>query len=113
MTVALEESPWRDAFLAALGEELCEQVSPPVPLEYVSSHECLQVVFRVLGREVDPERLTRISSDNLSDLADAFAAYFECAPPAPAAIALAVERTLRRWPPGSENEGRREWTEFE
>ena len=91
--------PRQSDFLSALGEELAEAVSPPVPFEDASPHECCEAARGVLGPEAAPQVLAALDEDGLRCLADALGAWFEVEPPALPRVRRAVERTLARWPP--------------
>ena len=69
---------WRPDFEQALGETFGEHVSPPVPFEDASPHECCEVVWAAAGRDVTPARLAALGEDQVSDLARKFGEYFEC-----------------------------------
>ena len=88
-------------FEQALGESFGDYVSPPVPFEDASPHECCEVIWEVLGHEITPEKLSVISSKDLEKLCEAFSRYFECDKPSVESIQKAVEATLNRWPIGS------------
>lgn len=64
-----------------VGETFGDYVSPPVPFEDASPHECCEVVWAVAGRDVTPARLAALGEDQLSDLARKFSEYFECDAP--------------------------------
>ena len=88
-------------FYAALGEEFSEYVSPPVPFEDASPHECCEVVWQVVGRNVTPTKLASMSDAQVADLASAFGRYFETDAPSVERIKQAIVATLARWPVGS------------
>ena len=88
----------RSGFLSALGEELAEAVSPPVPFVDASPHECCEAARGVLGADLAPPVLAGLDEDGLRRLADALGAWFEVEPPALPRVRHAVERTLARWP---------------
>ena len=76
-----EGEDWRADFEQALGETFGEYVSPPVPFEDASPHECCEVVWAVAGRDVTPARLAALGEDQVSDLARKFGEYFACDAP--------------------------------
>jgi hypothetical protein len=88
-------------FMSAMGQSFGESVSPPVPFEDASPHECCEAVWRVVGRNVTPEMLDGLSEKQLTSLAHAFGEWFDCEPPSVAQIRKGVARTLARWPVGS------------
>jgi hypothetical protein len=91
----------RADFDQAIGEEFGEAVSPPIPFEDASPHECCEVVRAIAGRDVTPRRLADLSATEMEDLARRFGAYFDSEPPRVEQIREAVGRTLARWPVGS------------
>jgi hypothetical protein len=92
---------WRPDFEQAMGETFGEFVSPPVPFEYASPHECCEVVWRVAGKDVTPKRLATLTEQEIEALACAFGETFDCEPPTTDQIKDAVAHTLARWPVGS------------
>ena len=92
--------PRQSDFLSALGEELAEAVSPPVPFEDVSPHERCEAVRDVLGPEAAPPVLAALSEDGLRRPACALGSWFEVEPPTLPTVRHAVERTLARWSAG-------------
>src|SRR4051812_38805189 len=102
MAKASEE--WRADFEQALGESFGECVSPPVPFEDASPHECCEVVWSVAGRDVTPARLGALDEQGVAALARRFGEYFECEPPTAAQVDDAIASTLGRWPVGSLDE---------
>lgn len=54
--MAKKGEDWRPDFEQAVGETFGEFVSPPVPFEDASPHECCEVVWAVAGRRVTPAR---------------------------------------------------------
>jgi hypothetical protein len=93
-----EQADWHSDFGQAMGEEFGAAVSPPVPFEEASAHECCEAVWRALGPQVTPAVLASIGAVELDRLADAFAGYFECERPSIAALERAVTGVLARWP---------------
>ena len=98
------ENDLKPDFEAAMGEEFGALVSPPVPFFEASPHECCEAIWLVLGRDVTPTALARVSSSQIEKLANAFGTYFECDAPPGMQLAEAIARTLARWPPGSLDE---------
>jgi hypothetical protein len=94
----------RPDFETAMGEEFGYAVSPPVQALDASPHECCEVIWLALGRDVTPSTLANLSEAHFRYLAKAFGDYFECAEPPLAQLAEAVARTLFRWPAGSLDE---------
>ena len=99
--MAKQGEDWRPDFEQALGETFGDYVSPPVPFEDASPHECCEVVWAVAGRDVTPARLAALGEDQLSDLARKFGEYFECDAPTVEQVRDAIAHTLARWPVGS------------
>ena len=83
-----------------------ESISPPVPFDSASAHECYNAVWSVLGEDVSPTTLAQLSDPQLSALADGMGTYFESDPPTVEQIKLAIDRTLHRWPVGSLGEAK-------
>jgi hypothetical protein len=96
-----EGEAWRPDFEQALGETFGEFVSPPVPFEDASPHECCEVVWAVAGRGVTPARLAALDDGQVSELARKFGEYFECDAPTVERVRDAIAHTLARWPVGS------------
>lgn len=88
-------------FEQALGETFSEHVSPPVPFEDASPHECCEVVWAITGRDVTPGRLASLSESQVDALSRRFGEYFESEPPSIERIRAAIDGTLARWPVGS------------
>jgi hypothetical protein len=93
-------------FLGAMGESFGDSISPPVPFDSTSAHECYNAVWSVLGKDVTPTTLARLSDAQLSALADGLGTYFESDRPTVEQVKLAIERTLYRWPVGSLGEAK-------
>src|SRR4051794_30866091 len=85
-------------FLAALGQEFCEALSPPVPEDLIVPQDAYDVWLRAFGQPPSPELLTRLSGWHLSHLRDECERYFECQSISVDHIRAAVARTLARWP---------------
>jgi hypothetical protein len=92
---------WRPDFEVAMGETFGCFVSPPVPFEDASPHECCEVVWQVVGRGVTPSALAALSEAQVVALAEAFGEYFETEAPSTESIQEAIAATLVRWPVGS------------
>jgi hypothetical protein len=92
---------WRPDFEQAMGETFGEYVSPPVPFDDATPHECCEVIWSVAGREVTPTRLAGLSEAELSHLARRFGEWADCDPPTVEQIKRAIAQTLARWPVGS------------
>jgi hypothetical protein len=99
MTKAGED--WRPDFEQALGETFGEFVSPPVPFEDASPHECCEVVWEVGGRDVTPARLAALTEAEIAALARRFGEHFESDAPTVEQVKDAIAHTLARWPVGS------------
>jgi hypothetical protein len=91
----------RDDFIVAMGESFSDSICPPVPNEEASPHECCNAVCSVLGRNVTPTTLARLSEVRLVALAIGIGEYFECEAPREEQVEDAIARTLDRWPAGS------------
>jgi hypothetical protein len=92
---------YRQDFQQALGEEFGEAISPPVPFEDANPHDCCEVLCTVLGEHVTPARLAAVIDSEITEIARQFGEFFECVPPSPHKIRLAIIKTLARWPNGS------------
>ena len=88
-------------FDTALGESFSDYVSPPVPFEDASPHECCEAVWLAVGRDVTPTRLAGLGGPQVAVLARRFGEYFGCEPPSVSQVRDAVAQTLTRWPVGS------------
>ena len=64
-------------FLQAMGESFGNRVSPPVPWEAASPHECCEVVWRVVGYNVTPAMLASLDDATIAKLSEMFGRYFE------------------------------------
>ena len=95
---------WHPDFEQALGETFGALVSPPVPFEDASPHECCEVVWLVAGRDVTPARLAALTQPEVVTLARKFGEYFESDAPSVQQIKDAIAQTLARWPAGSLDE---------
>ena len=95
------EEQLRADFESAMGEEFGNLVSPPVPFFEASPQECCEAIWLAFGRNVTPDDLTSLTTEQLVNLAQSFANWFECEPPPVMQLAEAVARTLSRWPAGS------------
>jgi hypothetical protein len=92
---------WRPDFEQALGETFSAFVSPPLPFEDATPHECCEVVWLVAGRDVTPARLAALTQPEVVTLARKFGEYFESDAPSVQQIKDAIAETLARWPVGS------------
>jgi len=92
---------WRNDFEQAMGESFGEWVSPPVPFEDASPHECCEVVWSVAGHDVTPAVLAGLDEPTVAALAREFGEHFGCEPPSVAQVREAIGHTLARWPVGS------------
>jgi len=88
-------------FEQAMGEAFSDYVSPPVPFDDASPHECCEVLWQILGNGITPTTLSLLSDRQLDEICVEFGEYFECEPPELIKIKAAVEATLSRWPPGT------------
>ena len=59
----------RNDFVQAMGESFGEFVSPPVPFDVASPHECCEVVWSVAGYEVNPAQWAALNEAQLVTLA--------------------------------------------
>ena len=105
-TVSNVDEHTEHEFLTAMGESFGESISPPVPFDSASAHECYNAVWSVLGENVTPTTLARLSDSQVSALADGIGTYFESDPPSVEQIKRAIARTLHRWPVGSLGEAK-------
>lgn len=92
---------WRLDFEQALGETFGDFVSPPVPFEDASAHECCEVVWSMTGHGVTPARLAALTKSEIVALARKFGEYFASDAPTVEQIEGAIAYTLWRWPVGS------------
>jgi hypothetical protein len=92
---------WRSDFEQAMGETFGDFVSPPVPFDDASPHECCEVVWSVAGRDVTPARLAWFGASQVATLARRFGEYFGCEPPSESQVRDPIAQTLARWPVGS------------
>jgi hypothetical protein len=97
----LADESSRPDFEQALGETFGEFVSPPIPYEDASPHECCEVVWSVVGRNVTPSRLATLDEQEIAALARKFGKYFGCGSPGVEQVKEAIVHTLARWPVGS------------
>jgi hypothetical protein len=91
----------RSDFDQALGESFGESVSPPIPFDDASPHECCEALWAVLGPNITPTQLAQLSPETIATIAQQFGEYFECAAPTVEQIQAAIAQTLFRWPIGS------------
>ena len=94
----------RPDFEQAMGEAFGDFLSPPVPFEDASPHECCEVIRSVVGRDVPPSLLAASSESETAALAQKFGEYFETDIPTTEQVKDAIASTLARWPVGSLDE---------
>lgn len=90
-------------FVAALGEEYCEAISPRCAVEVVPQ-DCYEVFGRVFGFDaLSPKRLheAQSSAGAIERLRDLARAYHETDQISVDDIKRVVLRVLRRWPPST------------
>lgn len=88
-------------FFQAVGESFSDSVSPPVPFDLATSHECFEVLLLVVGKSITPSVLAKLNEDTIKILAEEFGRYFECEAPSFEQVQTAIELSLFRWPVGS------------
>ena len=88
----------RKDFEQAMGEEFAECVSPPVPFEDASAHECCEVIWDQIGADISPRVLAALTAEQIEQLRNAFGRYFECDSPSLSQIKAAIAATIARWP---------------
>lgn len=88
-------------FEQAMGDEFGHCLSPPLPFEDASAHECCEAIWKVLGHDIGPDQLATISGSDVVALASGFGGYFEVENPTEEQVRGAIARTLARWPAGS------------
>jgi hypothetical protein len=91
----------RSDFDQALGESFGESVSPPIPFDDASPHECCEALWEVLGPDITPTQLAQLSPETIATIAQQFGEYFECEAPTVEQIQAAIAQTLFRWPIGA------------
>ncbi len=97
----VQSDAWRPDFEQAMGETFAESVSPPVPFEDASAHECCEVVWKAVDPNVTPRQLAALTDGQIAALSQQFGEYFQSGSPAPERLKEAIARTLARWPVGS------------
>jgi len=85
-------------FIAALGEEFCEALSPPVPSDLIVPQDGFEVWRRAFGTDPTLVALAELTDANRKRLLAACIEYFECPSLSETHVGLAVSRTLARWP---------------
>ena len=85
-------------FLAALGQEFCHALSPPVPEALIVPQDAYEVWLRAFGDAPSPERLAHLSGPQLSHLRDECERYFECQFISTKHVQTAIACVLARWP---------------
>jgi hypothetical protein len=91
---------YRSDFNQALGESFGDYVSPPIPFDAASPHECCEALWSVLGTNITPTQLAQLSPETIATIAHQFGEYFECEAPTIEQIQAAIAQTLFRWPIG-------------
>jgi hypothetical protein len=91
-------------FNQALGESFGDHISPPIPFDSASPHECCEPLWAVLGANITPTQLAQLSPETIATIAHQFGEYFECEAPTVEQIQAAIAQTLFRWPIGSIDE---------
>jgi hypothetical protein len=94
----MEHEQDRSNFDQALGESFCDYISPPIPFDAASPHECCEVIWAVLGTNITPTQLAQLSPETI---AQQFGEYFESEAPTVEQVQAAIDQTLFRWPIGS------------
>ena len=84
-----------------MGEIFADLVSPPVPFEDASPHECCEVIWSVAGSNVTPRGLAALTDAQILVLSQKFGEYFESQSPSVDKIKEAIAQTLAVWPVGS------------
>jgi hypothetical protein len=92
---------YRLYFDQALGESFGEYISPLIPFDAASPHECCEALWAVLGTNITPTQLAQLSPETIATIAQQFGEYFECEAPTVEQIEAAIDQTLFRWPIGS------------
>lgn len=83
-------------FIVAIGESFSDNISPPVPGDDASPHECCEVVISVLGGTLDVSDFACITTNQVTALAQRFGEYFDCDCPSDSQIRYAIEALLTR-----------------
>lgn len=71
----------RSDFNQALGESFGDYISPPIPFDAASPHECCEALWAVLGPNITPTQLAQLSPETIATIAQQFGAYFESEAP--------------------------------
>lgn len=85
-------------FLAALGQEFCTALSPPVPDDIIVPQDGYEVWRKAFGAEPSPESLAALTDAEMEQLRTACALYFECPELSVENLRTAISSTLARWP---------------
>jgi hypothetical protein len=85
-------------FIAALGQEFCEVLSPPVLSDLIVPQDGFEVWRRAFGTDPSPAALAELTDADIKRLLAVCIAYFECPSLSETHVRLAVSRTLARWP---------------
>jgi hypothetical protein len=91
----------RSDFNQALGESFGDHISPPIPFDAASPHECCEALWAVLGANITPTQLAQLSPETIATIAQQFGEYFESEAPTVEQVQAAIDQTLFRWPIGS------------
>ncbi len=59
----------RSDFDQALGESFGDYVSPPIPFDDASPHECCEALWEVLGPDITPTQLAQRSPETIATIA--------------------------------------------
>lgn len=89
---------WQRDFEQAMGECFSEHVSPPVPYEDASAHECCEPVWAIAGRHMTPRSLVALSDDQIASLSAKIGEWFDSPAPTVEQVRAAISCTLARWP---------------
>lgn len=91
-------------FQQAMGESFGDAIVPPVDFEDASPHECCEVLWAAIGKQITPNQLSKLTATEVEAWGRKFGDYFGCDPPSTAQIREAIANTLARWPVGSLDE---------
>jgi hypothetical protein len=92
---------YRLYFNQALGESFGDHISPPIPFDAASPHECCEALWAVLGTNITPTQLAQLSPETIATIAQQFGEYFESEAPTVEQVQAAIDQTLFRCPIGS------------
>ncbi len=85
-------------FLAALGQEFCECLSPAVGLGNIEPDDAYEVFRREFKIDPSPIFLASLSEPELERLRAGFEKFLECDGISVVQVREAATRTLARWP---------------